>query len=206
MLCSVCKTLNTTLYKPLSTMLRSTMHTVLSSVAQMLCTILYIAMCNLWFTMLRKMWAEFTMRYIARNVIQTVYHNVVQCLQNVKHNVVQATVDNDTLNLARSVIQCRTNYSLICKNVVHYIVYNSLQPVVYSVAQNVSKIQKCAVFCKVLHVHLLLTMLRSTCTQCLKNRRSVVNNVGNSIRQTAFHSVVQKKGHNVVSCTIASSA
>lgn len=34
----------------------------------------------------------------------------------------------------------------------HYIVYNSLQPVVYSVAQNVSKIQKCAVFCKVLHV------------------------------------------------------
>ena len=34
----------------------------------------------------------------------------------------------------------------------HYIVYNSLQPVVYSVAQNVSIIQKCAVFCKVLHV------------------------------------------------------
>ena len=34
----------------------------------------------------------------------------------------------------------------------HYIVYNSLQPVVYSVTQNVSKIQKCALFCKVLHV------------------------------------------------------
>ena len=61
--------------------------------------------------MLRKMWAEFTMRYIARNVIQTVYHNVVQCLQNVNHNVVQAIVDNDTLNLARSVIQCRKNHS-----------------------------------------------------------------------------------------------
>ena len=54
--------------------------------------------------MLRKMWAEFTMRYIARNVIQTVYHNVVQCLQNVKHNDVQAIVDNVTLNLAHSVI------------------------------------------------------------------------------------------------------
>lgn len=107
MLSSVCKTLNTTLYKPLST----TLHTVLSSVAQMLCTILYIVMCNLWFIMLRKMWAEFTMRYIARNVIQTDYHNVVQCLQNVKHNVVQAIVDNVTLNLARSVIQCRTNHN-----------------------------------------------------------------------------------------------
>ena len=92
-------------------MLRSTLHTVLFSVAQMLYTILYIVMCNLWFTMLRKMWAEFTMRYIARNVIQTVYHNVVPCLKNVKHNVVQAVVDNDTLNLARTVIQCRTNHS-----------------------------------------------------------------------------------------------
>ena len=94
-------------------MLRSTLHTVLFSVAQMLYTILYIVMCNLWFTMLRKMWAEFTMRYIARNVIQTVYHNVVQCLQNVKHNVVQANVDNDTLNLARIVIQCRTNQIIV---------------------------------------------------------------------------------------------
>ena len=53
------------------------------------------------------------MRYIARNVIQTVYHNVVQCLQNVKHNVVQANVDNDTLNLARIVIQCRTNQIIV---------------------------------------------------------------------------------------------
>ena len=51
------------------------------------------------------------MRYIARNVIQTVYRNVVPCLKNVKHNVVQAVVDNDTLNLARTVIQCRTNHS-----------------------------------------------------------------------------------------------
>ena len=92
-------------------MLRSTLHTVLFSVAQMLYTLLYIVMSNLWFTMLRKMWAEFTMHYIARNVIQTVYHNVVPCLQNVKHNVVQVVVDNDTLNLARSVIQCRTNHS-----------------------------------------------------------------------------------------------
>ena len=85
-------------------MLRSTLHTVLFSVAQMLYTILYIVMCNMWFTMLRKMWTEFKMRYIARNVIQTVYHNVVQCLQNVKHNVVKAIVDNVTLNLAHSVI------------------------------------------------------------------------------------------------------
>ena len=48
--------------------------------------------------------AKFTMHYVARDFIQTVYHNVVQCLQNVKHNVVQAIVDNVTLNLAHSVI------------------------------------------------------------------------------------------------------
>ena len=44
------------------------------------------------------------MHYVALDVIQTVYHNVVQCLQNVKHNVVQAIVDNVTLNLAHRVI------------------------------------------------------------------------------------------------------
>ena len=44
------------------------------------------------------------MHYVARDVIQTVYHNAMQCLQNVKHNVVKAIVDNVTLNLAHSVI------------------------------------------------------------------------------------------------------
>ena len=78
------------------------------------------------------------MRYVAHDVMQTVYHNVVQCLQNVKHHVVQAIVDNVTLNLARSVIQCRTNNIVMHKCCA--IVYNSLQPVVHKVAQNVSKI------------------------------------------------------------------
>lgn len=77
----------------------------------------------------------------------------------------------------------------------HYIVYNSLQPVVYSIAQNVSKIQKCAVFCKVLHVQTVVdNAALNVHTMLKKNRKSVVNNVGNSIRQTAFHSVAQKKG------------
>ena len=75
----------------------------------------------------------------------------------------------------------------------HYIVYNGLQPVVYSVAQNVSKIQTCAVFCKVLHVQTVVDHAALNVHTMLKKSQSVVNNVGNSIRQTAFHSVVQKK-------------
>ena len=85
------------------------------------------------------------MHYVARDVVETVYHNVVQCLQNVKHNVIQAIVDNVTLNLAHSVIQCRTN-------VVHYIVHSNGQPMVHNVAQNVSRIHNA------LH-----------CTQCYTN-------------------------------------
>ena len=73
--------------------------------------------------------------YVARDVIQTVCHNVEQCLQNVKHNVVQAIVDN----LAHSVIQCRTN-------VVYYIVHSNVQPMVHNVAQNVSRIHN-ALYC-----------------------------------------------------------
>ena len=143
------------------------------------------------------------MRYIARNVIQTVYHNVVQYLQNVKLNVVQATVDNDTLNLARSVIQCRTNHSyakMLCT-----ILYNSLQPVVYSVAQNVSKIQKCAVFYKVLYVQTVVdnaalnvyTMFKKSQKCCEKCRKQYSTN--------CFSLCCTKKGYTVVSCTIASS-
>ena len=52
---------------------------------------------------------------------------------NVKHNVEQAIVDNITLNLPLTVIQCRTD-------VVHYVVHSSVQPVVHNVAQNVWKI------------------------------------------------------------------
>ena len=73
------------------------------------------------------------MHCVACNVMQTVYHNVVQCLQNVKHNVEQAIVDNITLNLPLTVIQCRPD-------VVHYVVHSSVQPVVHNVAQNVRKI------------------------------------------------------------------
>ena len=143
------------------------------------------------------------MLYIARNVIQTVYHNVVQCLQKVKHNVVQAIVDSDTLNLERSVIQCRTNHSY-AKNVVHYIVHNSLQPVIYSVAQNVSKIQKCAVFRKLLqtvvanaalNVHTMLKKSQKCREQCWKQYST-----------NCFSLCWTKKGYNVVSCTMASSA
>ena len=66
---------------------------------------------------------------------------------------------------------------IVMQNVVHCIVCNSLQPVVYSVAQNVSKIQKCAVSCRVLHVqtvvdnaalnvHTMLKKSQKCCEQC----------------------------------------
>ena len=77
---------------------------------------------------------------------------------------------------------------IVMQNVVHYIVYNSLNPVVYSFAQNVSKIENCAVFCKVLHVQTVVDNAALNVHTMLKK------SVGNSIRQTAFHSVVQKKG------------
>lgn len=145
------------------------------------------------------------MRYVAHDVMQTVYPNVVQCLQNVKHHVVQAIVDNVTLNLARSVIQCRTNYIVMHKCCA--IVYNSLQPRVHKVAQNVSKIhnalrctqrytncfKKCAVFCKVLHLQNIVDNIALNVHTMLKNRKRVLNNVGNCVRQTAVHSVLQNR-------------
>ena len=138
MLRSVCKTLNTTLYKPSSTMLRSTLHEVYSSVAQMLYTKLYIVLCNLWFTMVAQ---DVSKIHNALRCTRRYANCLSQCcavLQNVKHHVVQAIVDNVTLNLARSVIQCRTNNIVMHKCCA--IVYNSLQPVVHKAAQNVNKI------------------------------------------------------------------
>ena len=186
-------------------MLRSTLHTVLFSVAQMLYTILYIVMCNLWFTMLRKMWTEFKMRYIARNVIQTVYHNVVPCLKNVKHNVVQAVVDNDTLNLARTVIQCRTNHSyakMLC-TILYIIVCNLWFTVLRKMW---AKFKLCAVFCKVLHVQTVVDNAELNMHTMLKKSQKCCEQCWKQYSTNCFSLCRTKKGYNVVSCIISSSA
>lgn len=111
---------------------------------------------KLYFTMSHKILCKIhNVLYVARDVIHTFFHNVAQCLQNVKHNVVQAILDNVTLNFARSVIQCRTND-------VHYIVHSTVQPMVHNGCARCEQNSQCVTLHTTL-CKLFITMLCSVC-------------------------------------------